>query len=77
MRGRQQRAWTWSVGCDGDDKRGGVRSAASLLKRRETGEEGGGPVWGGAGARWRSRGGSGTRQRPCVAEASAGRAMRE
>jgi hypothetical protein len=35
---------------------------ACLLKRRETGEEGGGeaggggPVWGGAGPRWRNRG---------------------
>jgi hypothetical protein len=32
MRGRQRRNWTWSGGCDGNDKRGGVRSAASLPK---------------------------------------------
>jgi hypothetical protein len=57
MRGRQQHAWTWPRGCDGDGKRGGVLSAASLLKRRETREEGGGPVWGEASATWRSRGG--------------------
>jgi hypothetical protein len=34
MRGRQRRAWTWSGGCDGNDMRGGVCSAAYLPKQR-------------------------------------------
>jgi hypothetical protein len=56
MRGRQQRAWTWPRGFNRDGRRAGVRSVASLPKRRETGEDGGGPVWGGVGAKGRSRG---------------------
>jgi hypothetical protein len=34
VRGRQRRAWTWSGGCDGNDMRGGVCSAAYLPKQR-------------------------------------------
>jgi hypothetical protein len=70
IRGRQRHAWTWPGGCDGNDRRGGVRSAASLPMQRGKGEEGGdrlgawlrrrkkgGPSW--VGATW--RGGVGVR----------------
>jgi hypothetical protein len=56
MRGRQQRAWTWSGGCDGDGRRGGVHSAAPLLKRREAGEEGGGSGMGRGGCQVEEQG---------------------
>jgi hypothetical protein len=57
MRGRQQRAWTWPGGCEGDGTRGGVCSAVSLLKQRETGEEGGGDM-GRGGCQVEEQGGS-------------------